>query len=153
MRVCGGLQLCVSAVLPVCFTLLLLVLPVLWSQAESLCPAVRTWGPHVWVPGLWQAAGGVSEPDELLALGNVPEPDAARAKGCKSPCRPALGTTFSWVKLQDMCFAGSRVWIQLWVDLLKSCYFCSGLSSTVEVLFFHFCVLIHQSSWLNTCLG
>lgn len=79
--------------------------------------------------------------------------ECAWAKHCKLPYRPALGTTFSWVKLQDMCFAGSRVWIQLWVDLLNSCYFCSGLSSTVEVLFFHLCVLIHVSSWLNTCLG
>lgn len=41
------------------------------------------------------SAGSVSEPDELLALGNVPEPDAGRAKRRKSPCGPDLGTTFS----------------------------------------------------------
>lgn len=39
---CG--KLCVSAVLPVYFTLLLVVLPVLWSQAVSLCTPVRAWG-------------------------------------------------------------------------------------------------------------
>lgn len=135
------------------FILLSCWLSCLSFESRQLCTAVRAWGPHVWLPGLWQAAGSVSEPNELLALGNVPEPDAGRAKRCKSPCGPALGTTFSWVKLQDVCFAGSRVWIQLWMDLLKSCYFCSGLISTVEVLFFHCCVLIHVSSWLNTCLG